>query len=59
MVSQMSKQMSGMGMLGKMKAMTQMGPEYLAAMGAGKGAPQLPGGGAKEKPKFKERKKRR
>jgi signal recognition particle subunit SRP54 len=60
MVSQMSKQMSGMGMLGKMKAMTQMGPEYLSAMGAGKGAPQLPGGGGgKEKPKFKERKKRR
>ena len=64
MMSQMSKQMAGMGMMGKLKAMSGLGQMDLAAMGSGKGGmPQLPGmgGGKGTKPqrqKFKSRKRK-
>ncbi len=54
MVSKMGKQMSGMGALGKMKAMRGMDP---ASMG-GMGMPKLKGS-TKQKSKFKQRKKKR
>ncbi|MCE9589637.1 MAG: signal recognition particle protein [Planctomycetes bacterium] len=59
MVSQMSKQMAGMGMLSKVKAMAGMSPADVAALGGGRGG--NPFGGARpeqNKPKFKERKKK-
>jgi len=61
MVSQMSKQMSGMGMLSKVKSMAGMSQADLAQMSGGK-APKLPGmtgGSTKSKPKYKQRKKRK
>jgi len=59
MVSQMSKQMSGMGSLGKLKAMAGMGPADLAAMSGGQNPLGKAGGGTKTKSKFKQRKKRK
>jgi len=64
MMSQMSKQMAGMGMMGKLKAMSGLGQMDLAAMGGSKGGvPQLPGmggGGGTKAPrsKFKSRKRK-
>jgi signal recognition particle subunit SRP54 len=58
MMQQMSKQMSGMGMMSRMKAMRGMGGVDPAALGDG-----MPGmgrkGSTKQKPKFKQRKRRR
>ena len=45
MMSKMSKQMAGMGMMGKLKAMSGLGEMDLAAMGGSDGMPQLPGHG--------------
>ncbi|MBH05488.1 MAG: signal recognition particle protein [Phycisphaeraceae bacterium] len=60
MVSQMGKQMSSMSMMQRVKAMAGMGQMDLAALGAGKGAPRLSGGGTKKaKPKYKQRKRKR
>src|SRR5690606_27079711 len=59
MVSQMSKQMSGMGMLSKMKAMRGMDPAAMSAAMASRGGGLSLRGGGKEKPKYKQRKKRR
>lgn len=55
MVSQMSKQMTNMGTLSRLKAMAGMGPAQMAAMTGGKGG--LPP--AKAAPKYKQRKKKR
>jgi signal recognition particle subunit SRP54 len=58
-VQQMSKQISGMGMMSRMKALTGMGNMDLAALGGGRGLPQLPGLGPKSnRPHFRERKRR-
>lgn len=61
MVSQLSKQMSGVGMMDRMKALTglgQMGPAALA----GGGVPNLPGLGSRSskpsRPRFKSRKRK-
>lgn len=61
MVSQLSKQMSGMGMMQRMKAMAGMGsPEMLAAMSGSRGAPQLASkGSTKTKNKYKQRKRKK
>jgi len=60
MVSKMSKQMSGMGMMGKMKALTGMGQMDPEAMAAGMRG--MPGGGKKSKSqssnKFRQRKRK-
>lgn len=59
MVSQMSRQMAGMGMLSKVKAMAGMSPMDMAALGGGRGG--NPFGGSRPeppRPKFKERKKK-
>jgi signal recognition particle subunit SRP54 len=63
MVAQMSKQMSSMSMLQRMKAMAGMGsPEMMAALSGGRGskAPRLAGGDGptRSKPKFKQRKRK-
>ncbi len=63
MVSQMSKQMMGAGMLSRVKAMAGMsgGMDMSALAGGGMGLPSgggTGGGGDKPKPKFKLRKKR-
>jgi signal recognition particle subunit SRP54 len=55
MVSKMGKQMSGMGAIGKMKAMRGMDPASMAGMG---GMPRLKGS-TKQKSKFKQRKRKR
>ena len=57
MVSKMGKQMSGMGALGKMKAMRGMDPGMMGTPGMG-GMPRMKGS-TKQKPKYKQRKKRR
>lgn len=58
MVSAMSKQMSGMGAMGKLSAMRQMAsPEMMAAMGGG--GVKVKGGSTRQKPKFKQRKRKR
>ena len=57
MVSTLTKQMSGMGMLERVKAMRGMGNMDLAALGGRGAMPSLQGGG-KAKPKFKERKRK-
>jgi signal recognition particle subunit SRP54 len=60
MVSQMSKQMSSMGMLSRMKAMAGMGSMDLAGLGTRHGGvPQLGGASGKPKPKYKQRKGKR
>ncbi|MEX0774471.1 MAG: signal recognition particle protein [Phycisphaeraceae bacterium] len=61
MVSQMSKQMSSMGMMSRMKAMAGLGSMDMSALagGRGRGVPQLPGAPAgKARPKFKQRKRK-
>ena len=60
MVSDMSKQMAGMSMLGKLKAMTGLGKMDLSALGGRNAqAPKFTGGEqGKSGPRFKERKKR-
>lgn len=55
MVSKMGKQMSGMGAIGKMKAMRGMDPAMMGGMG---GMPRMKGS-TKQKPKFKQRKRKR
>lgn len=58
MVSAMSKQMSGMGAMGKLGAMRQMAsPEMMAAMGGG--GMKVKGGSTKQKSKYKQRKRKR
>ncbi len=58
MVAQMSKQIAGMSMLSRMKAMAGLGNMDLAALSGGRGMPQLGGNPAANKPKFKQRKKK-
>ena len=61
-VSQLSKQMSGMGMISRMKAMRGLGsPEMQAAMmqGRGGGMPRMKGSTKADKPKYKQRKRKR
>jgi signal recognition particle subunit SRP54 len=61
MVAQMSQQMSGMGMMSRMKAMAGLGsPEMLAALSGGRGtkAPKLAGGGRPKRKKFKQKRRR-
>ncbi|MEX2389743.1 MAG: signal recognition particle protein [Phycisphaeraceae bacterium] len=59
MVGTMSKQLSGMGGVSKMKALAGMGNADLAAMGGGRaGMPRMKGSTKAQKPKFKQRKKR-
>ena len=58
MVSEMSKVMSGMGMLGRMRAMTGMNPAALAAMTSRGGVPKMPSAQPKRQ-KFDKRRKRR
>ncbi len=55
MVSKMGKQMSGMGALSKMKAMSGMDPAMMSGMG---GMPRMKGS-TKQKSKFKQRKRKR
>jgi signal recognition particle subunit SRP54 len=57
-VQQMSKQMSSMGMMSRMKALAGLGNMDLGALAGGKGVPQLPGVPGKARPHFKERKRR-
>jgi len=62
MVSQLSRQMSSMGMMQRMKAMAGLGsPEMLAAMSGTRGSPKLGGGkgSTRTKTKYKQRKRRR
>jgi len=58
MVSQMAKQMSGMGMMQRMKAMAGLGHMDMAALGGG-GMPRLKGATKVKRPKFKQRKRKR
>jgi len=58
LVSQMGKQMSSMSMMQRIKSLAGLGSADLAALGAGKGAPQLGGPTRRPKPKFKQRKRR-
>lgn len=63
MVCQMSKQMSGMGMMGRLKALSGLGQMDLAALSTGRGAPRLPGvpggaGGQRQQRRFKPRKRK-
>jgi signal recognition particle subunit SRP54 len=58
-VQQMSKQISGMGMMSRMKALAGLGNMDLGSLTGGKGLPQLPGGpGKPARPHYKERKRR-
>ncbi|MEX0886229.1 MAG: signal recognition particle protein [Phycisphaeraceae bacterium] len=60
MVSQMSKQISGMGAVSRAKALMGMGGGAdLAAMGGGGGGGRARGGAKPQKSKFKQRKKKR
>ncbi|MEM9021968.1 MAG: signal recognition particle protein, partial [Planctomycetota bacterium] len=58
MISVMGQQMSGMGMLGKMKSMAGMGSAEMAAMARASGQPNRLKGSTKQKPKYKKRKRR-
>ena len=58
-VSTMARQMSSMGMLQRVKAMSGLGKVDLAALGTrGGGVPNLAGPTQRSKPKFKQRKRR-
>ena len=57
-VSQMAQQMSGMGMMQRMKALAGMGQMDLSAMGTRTGGPNLTRSAPRAKPKFKQRKRR-
>ncbi len=59
MVSQMGKQMSGMGMGQRLKAMTGLGGADMAAMAGGQNPFGKTKGSTSQKPKFKKRKKRK
>ncbi|MEM9345585.1 MAG: signal recognition particle protein [Planctomycetota bacterium] len=59
MVSAMGQQMSGMGAIGKMKAMAGMGGPEMAAMAQGAGMPGRKGSTKQQKNKYKQRKKRK
>ncbi len=59
MVSQLGQAMSGLGMLGKVKAMSQMNPAALQGLMSGKNALGSLKNNKPDKPKYKERKKRR
>jgi signal recognition particle subunit SRP54 len=60
MVSVMGQQMSGMGMMGRMKAMSGMsGPEMAALASGGGGGFGKTKGSTKQKQKYKQRKKRK
>ncbi len=60
MVSKLSKQMSGMGMWSRLKAMRGLGgAEMAAAMGSRSGGVSLRGGTKPQKSKYKQRKKRK
>jgi len=62
MVSQLSRQMSGMGMMSRMKAMSGLSsPEMQAAMmqGRGGGMPRMKGSTKAAKPRYKQRKRKR
>jgi len=58
MVTKMSKQMSGMGMMSRMKALAGIGPMDLAAMGQDGQIPKSMGSRKPNKLKFKQRKRR-
>ena len=60
MVSKLSQQMSGAGMMSKVKSMAGMGPSALAGMRGnhGHGMPKMKGS-TKHKPKFKQKKRKR
>lgn len=58
MISVMGQQMSGMGMLGKMKSMAGLGSAEMAAMAQGAANPNRLKGSTKQKAKYKKRKKR-
>jgi len=58
MVSMLGQQMSGMGMLGRMKSMAGLGGAGMPPMGPG-GMPGMAKGSTKQAPKYKERKKRK
>jgi len=60
MVSKLGKQMSGMGMGSRLKALAGLGKMDLAALGGGKGVPRLPGASKGGKParRFKQRKRK-
>ncbi len=59
MISKLSKEMSSMGMVDRLKTMAGMGVSDLAAMGAGRGAmPKLGGSTKAKRPRFKQRKRK-
>ena len=60
-LSNVSKQMSGMGMMSRIKAASGLAsPEMMAAMGSRRGGmPKLKGGTKKQRPKYKQRKRKR
>jgi len=58
MVSQMSRQISGMGMMSRLKSMAGIGQQDLAAMMASGKTPHLPTAPQSNKPKFNPRKKK-
>ena len=58
MVSQLAKQMSGMGMVQRLKTMSGLGKMDLASLGSGRGAPKLKGATRPSRQKFKQRRRR-
>jgi len=59
MVSQMAQQMSGMGMVERMRAMSGLGKVDMSSLGLrGSGAPQMQSKPRSKKPKFRQRKRR-
>ncbi|HEX7009796.1 MAG TPA: signal recognition particle protein [Phycisphaeraceae bacterium] len=58
MVSQMSKQLSSMSTLSRLRALTGLGGMDLAALGGGRAVPQIKGPSKPQRPKFKQRKKK-
>ncbi len=58
-VTELSKQMAGMSMLGRLKSMAGLGSADLAAMTTGRGMPKIAAAADKSKPRYKQRKKRR
>ncbi len=59
MVSVLSKQMSGMGMMSRMKAMAGLGSMDMSALSSRGGMPKMKGSTKASKPKFKQRKRKR
>jgi len=57
-VSQMARQMSGMGMMHRMKALAGIGKMDLSALGGQDGAPKLSGANQRKRSKFKHRKRK-